>query len=507
MPFDIQSVAIIGGGPGGIASVYELTHTNKDGTTTVGSGKSTDPKFAKIVGFEQKLCCGGTWTPAFEHKGLGTPPQLVFDTENYDDPSIISPSYEPPEGIEKALVDNPVKTEFNQEARDLQWRHSALYEDLYTNVPSRFTRFSYMDYPDKYKDTKRTIYPFMSQTELCSSIRTFVDKEGIEDYYRFDSRIESVYKNDNGKWVLVVKKIVDGDHEEWYQEEFDAVVVAIGHFTVPVYPKTKGLAEFNKNFPGVVTHAFGYREHDDYKDKNVLMIGGSISTVNALQYVTSIAKSVTVASRGKHPLFDWINGAIRSDGITNKPPISNIDPVTGVITFEDGTTGSGYDKILFTTGYHYWFPFLKNQYKLTNKGSPKVNDVYLHTFWMEDPTLATIGVTGSTLLFTSLEHSAALIAGIWSNAKTLPPKEEQKEWANNRQKYVEENGGSYQYYHHRKIHPLLIEKSTKYYPLNRKDPLHEDFEHLDDVDTGIANIEKIFYGIKSNKLSVKDTLY
>ena len=56
---DIQSIAIIGAGPGGLASLYEFLHTNKDGSSTIGSANSIDPKFTKIVAFEQKDKVGG----------------------------------------------------------------------------------------------------------------------------------------------------------------------------------------------------------------------------------------------------------------------------------------------------------------------------------------------------------------------------------------------------------------------------------------------------------------
>ena len=53
---NIDSIGIIGAGPGGLASLYEFLHTNKDGTSTVGTGKRAEtPAFSKIVAFEQKI--------------------------------------------------------------------------------------------------------------------------------------------------------------------------------------------------------------------------------------------------------------------------------------------------------------------------------------------------------------------------------------------------------------------------------------------------------------------
>lgn len=48
---DINSIAIIGAGPGGLASLYEFLHTNKDGSSTAGGEVSKDPRFTKLA------CC------------------------------------------------------------------------------------------------------------------------------------------------------------------------------------------------------------------------------------------------------------------------------------------------------------------------------------------------------------------------------------------------------------------------------------------------------------------
>lgn len=52
---NINSIGIIGGGPGGLASLYEFLNTSKDGESTIGTDKRPiNPAFSKIVVFEQK---------------------------------------------------------------------------------------------------------------------------------------------------------------------------------------------------------------------------------------------------------------------------------------------------------------------------------------------------------------------------------------------------------------------------------------------------------------------
>ncbi|WEJ94049.1 hypothetical protein PSN45_001527 [Yamadazyma tenuis] len=508
MVLDVRSVAVIGGGPSGIASVYELTHTERGGISTItleGDGKAAkNPQFTKIVGFEQRERAGGSWNPSFDQTDLEVPPQDILDTERYNEPDVISPPADVPAGLEGSSEQNPVKTDFDQKARDLSWRFGGVYKDLYTNVPARFTRFSYMENEDKFHDEKRTIYPLMSQVELCKRIQTFVAKEGIEKYYRFNSRVESVVKTESGKWLLSIRKVYDGDHEEWYQEEFDAVLVAIGHFGVPVFPHTTGLAEFNRNFPGVVSHANSYRNHEDFRDKKVLVVGGSISTMNTIQYVLRLAKSFTVALREENKVYKWVNSALRTGGVILKPQIDSIDGKTGEITFKDGSRDSGFDKIVFSTGYHFHFPFLKGLVKF-DRQKRRLPGLYYNTFWIEDPTIASTGLTSSTLTFFCMETSAAAIAGVWSGVTELPSKEEQIKWEIERAESPPVEG--FLYFAHTKMEEQFLKPMSRFFTKNRRSPFYKDGIHVGDVDIAVDRIQKIFYSIRDGKLPIKDTLY
>jgi len=50
-------------------------------------------------------------------------------------------------------------------------------------------------------------------------------------------------------------------------EDFDAVINASGHYTVPYVPHTQGLAEFAAAYPGSVLHSKAYRGRDKYAGK------------------------------------------------------------------------------------------------------------------------------------------------------------------------------------------------------------------------------------------------
>lgn len=506
--FNINSVAIIGAGPAGIASLYEFLHTSKDGTSTVGGEVSENPLFDKIVVFEQKNQAGGIWTPDIGTKKLRAPPQSLFSTQKYNNPDVIHQSESVPEGVSTATVDKPIQVKVDpKDNTHLDWQETGVYTDLFTNIPTRFVRFSYQPNEEKYNDTSRTIYPFLSHQELTKRFSTFVEKEQLERNIRFNTRIEDVYKNDKGKWVITANRDSDSTHD-WYTEEFDAVVVANGHYTVPFIPHIPGLAEYATKYPEAVIHAKAYNTVDEFKDKKVLNVGGSISTANLVQYIYPVAKQLFVSRRGEHKVFPFINEAIVSEGIVAKPQIERIDPETDTVYFVDGTSESGFDKILLTTGYHYHYPFLKKLIEVVAPSNvSRVSGLYWDIFAIEDPTLAAVGIPVTGLKFTSIEAEAAAVAGVWSNSKDLPSKEEQIQWEKD---YLESRSGDidYHYYGPDEVQEKYIDKVINQFASpSRYNPLVEDGKYISDIFLGVANLEKLFYKLKNKELTIADTLY
>lgn len=504
---DINSIAIIGAGPGGLASLYEFLHTNKDGSSTAGGEVSKDPRFTKLVAFEQKDKAGGIWAPSLEQADLRVPPQAALDTQKYNDPDVIHPTVEIPLDLKGATRESPVSLKENTEISELEWRRSGVYPDLYTNIPSRFTRYSYLPNEEKYLDKSRKIYPFLRQQELTQRFTDFIEKEHLYDYIRTNTTVEKVAKNDEGKWVVTVReKDSKTGKENWYLEEFDAVVISNGHYTVPSIPVIEGLAEYNKKHPDAIVHAKSYRTEEEFRDKNTLVVGGSISTANLLQYIVPVAKKTVNSKRNIHLVFEWINDALVSDGIIAKGEIQKIDPDTGDVTFKDGSVEKGIEKILLTTGYHYHYPFLKDHLNVIDPSNlSRVAGLYYDTFSIEDPTLGTVGIAISQINFHTIEASAAALAGVWSGAKTLPTKQEQQEWEDN---LVKEKGNNliFHYYTHNQVKDGFIDKLEPYFPNGRYNPFVEDHKYIEEVDVGIENLRKLFYELKDQKIPKSATL-
>jgi Flavin-binding monooxygenase-like. len=73
--------------------------------------------------------------------------------------------------------------------------------------------------------------------------------------------------------------------------------------------------------------------------------------------------------------------------IEERAPISHISAEDRTIHFEDGTSETGVDKILFGTGFTWTLPFLPGVKTRNNR----VPDLYQHTFYRHDPTLVFVG--------------------------------------------------------------------------------------------------------------------
>jgi len=90
-------------------------------------------------------------------------------------------------------------------------------------------------------------------------------------------------------------------------EVYDAVMVCIGAFRRPRYPKIEGLDKF----PGELSHSYYYKNGDPYHKKKVIVVGNSLS---AIDVSTDIAKNQpeTILAVGSG---SWVLPQVSSEGI------------------------------------------------------------------------------------------------------------------------------------------------------------------------------------------------
>ncbi|ODV58557.1 FAD/NAD(P)-binding domain-containing protein [Ascoidea rubescens DSM 1968] len=504
----IKKIAIIGGGPAGIGALNELIHTSKDGKSYIGVKdlSSNEQAFGDIVVFEKNSSTGGLWNKDIIEKALD--PQLPnLELENYDKAEEVYYKYKIPENITNEYsIDKPLAISRKKNNTDIyQWSNSGVYKDLFTNVATKYMTFSY----DKVVPRlNRALGPLQSAWDVTNYLEKVVKDYDLKKYFRFYSSVENVEKI-NDKWVLTVRKQVIADdteekfiiNEEWYQEKFDAVIIANGK-TIPYFPKIGLLKEFVETNPDIyITHSKSILDPEIlHEKKKVLFIGGSISAVDLVQYTfpRPLNPSTVFLSRNSLPTYQWVKNLSESEGITVKTRIRNFIPDKQGVEFEDGSIETGFDAVIFATGYHQYVPFLSKEYL---KNHPRALDFYLHSFSLEDETLVNVGYnTDITAFFNRLEGYSAAVAGVWSGFKTLKSKKDQEAWIE-RQKTI-----TNKVFHQdvSQIRKEYVDDLLEFFPEGRNDPFGgERTSFPTDAVEAIDTIQKIFFDIKEGKVDGK----
>jgi cation diffusion facilitator CzcD-associated flavoprotein CzcO len=98
-------------------------------------------------------------------------------------------------------------------------------------------------------------------------------EDGFKDYRHLlslNTTVESVEKVGQ-EWVLTLRKSGEkfkGEKKDyWWQEKFDAVMIATGHYTAPFIPAIWGIDEAVKALPHKFEHSKFFRSPDHYVGK------------------------------------------------------------------------------------------------------------------------------------------------------------------------------------------------------------------------------------------------
>lgn len=461
--FKIDKIAIIGGGPSGLVTLNEFLHTSREGSSTIVQSNCQnkypkDPAFKEIVVFEQNDATGGVWKYSKE-----TDPMFPVDIDDYSNPRAIRPHFNSPDlkDLLNSDTENPIVRPLNQETveKNLMWNKSAVYDHLFTNIPKDLMRFSTSFDDPIIEDKNSTIYkPFVTHQNVLKYVENFAHDNDLLKYVRFNSNVEKVFKKGDSWYVTVCKIDKRNKNEIWYTEKFDAVVLAIGRFNIPFYPKIDGFQNFVRINPSIVLHSKSFRKTDDLKGKKVLVVGSNVSALDIIQYLIPISEvhisgnTKIVSNDGKsdenkdNKTSDWVEDVLSDESLSlfKHPRISKFEGNS--VHFIDGVVESGFDTILFCTGYHLHYPFLdipendgKEYISISSgyDGNPnyaqtKVDNLYLYTFTISDPTICHIGVAQNPLFFLTSEANCIAIAGVWSNHRALPAKQIQRDWINSR---------------------------------------------------------------------------
>jgi cation diffusion facilitator CzcD-associated flavoprotein CzcO len=160
----------------------------------------------------------------------------------------------------------PARTPKHERPR---YAESSVYPYLETNVHSVAMSFSQEKIPSiksklsVSKHGKDT--PFVHHSVIQKYVDSLVHRNGYEKIISYNTTVERAEKVGD-EWRLTLRQ-ESGNEDIWWEERFDALVVASGHYNVPYIPIINGLAEFEKQYPGSVKHSKMFRGRDAYRGK------------------------------------------------------------------------------------------------------------------------------------------------------------------------------------------------------------------------------------------------
>ncbi|GAM89245.1 hypothetical protein ANO11243_072820 [Dothideomycetidae sp. 11243] len=376
--FDVTSVAIIGAGPSGLAAARFLL---------------AEQHFKRIDVFEQRSRVGGVWNfnPAVKHVPSDLPlPQVAPATD-----------INAGEGSDEFL--------------------SPLYDLLETNIPKDLMRLSDVEWG-------QDVQLFPKHQTVTELVERYADH--VRHLIRFDTRVLHVQSKAADHEVapgwIVRTRGLDGVE---VVQEYDAVIVANGHFNVPHIPDYPGLKDWGSRNPGGVSHSMFYKHPDDYQDKKIVVVGNAPSGIDIANQIKVTCRSPLLHSQRSESFL-----------LSDPEPCRKVMPAIAeflpgsdrAIRFVDGHIERDIDQVLFCTGYLYSFPFLDVSPPVIDDGV-YVKGLWQHLFYRHDPTLAFTVLQQRVIPFPMAEAQAAVLARVWSGRLSLPSEMEMEHWERNLQ--------------------------------------------------------------------------
>jgi trimethylamine monooxygenase len=327
-----KRVAIIGAGPSGLAQLRAFQSAAKAGA-----------EIPEIVCFEKQENWGGLWNYTWR-TGL----------DEYGEPV-----------------------------------HCSMYRYLWSNGPKEGLEFADYSFEEHFG---KQIASYPPRAVLFDYIEGRVKKANVRDWIRFRTAVRHVaYDAGRAKFTVTADDLVN-DHE--YDEEFDHVIVASGHFSTPNVPHFEGFTNFN----GRVLHAHDFRDAMEFKGKDILIIGTSYSAEDiGSQCWKYGCKSVTVSHRTAPMGYKW------PDNWTEVPLLQKVKGNTA--TFKDGSTAD-VDAIILCTGYIHHFPFMPDALRLKTANRLATADLYKGVAWVDNPDLFYLGMQDQWYTFNMFDAQA-----------------------------------------------------------------------------------------------------
>lgn len=267
--------------------------------------------------------------------------------------------------------------------------HCSMYRYLWTNGPKEGLEFADYSFEEHFG---KQIASYPPRAVLFDYMEGRALKADIRGWIRFNTPVRFVrYNEEEGNFTITAHDQVN-DHT--YEEIFDHVICASGHFSTPNVPFYEGFDTFN----GRILHAHDFRDAREFSDKDILILGSSYSAEDiGSQCWKYGAKSITVAYRNAPMGFKW------PENWEEVPALVKVDGKTAY--FKDGTTRD-VDAIILCTGYKHFFNFLPDDLRLKTANRLATAELYKGVVLIRNPKMFYLGMQDQWFTFNMFDAQA-----------------------------------------------------------------------------------------------------
>ncbi|KAJ7190186.1 FAD/NAD-P-binding domain-containing protein [Mycena pura] len=421
-PHPISSVAVIGAGPAGLqATATLLSLTN-----------------VSVRLFERAPAPGGNWFYTDEKPAREAYPDRPLDA--VDLPENLPATYFYGEGDDGISLDERWRA---------HWHPRPVWNDMHLNAPTLITELPGVKYPANtpwaasVHAVQRLVRAYASMHSLNANDEP--STPNVAPVTSYSTRVERLRKcNATATWVLTLRRMQHLPESgrlrvDFWEEHFDAVVVATGHFPEPHVPAIAGIEDWSKTQSGghwSMTHVQSFRRAEDYAGKTVLIVGASVSATEIARYIGPVVRQLIVSARpnpfrdayGLDIVLRWPDNAEIAPEIEEFEPLERYDAgiAAGRIRLLNGTVLQGVDEIILATGYrrNTFLPDLVNPATMDN--------LHWTGHYIHDPTLA---YAHAVRPWTHGRYQSAGFAKVWAGSARLPSRA--RMWADYRAKKYE----------------------------------------------------------------------
>jgi trimethylamine monooxygenase len=283
--------------------------------------------------------------------------------------------------------------------------HGSMYRYLWSNGPKEVLEFADYTFEEHFG---KPIPSFPPREVLHNYITGRAEKDELRRFIQFNTAVRWVAPGSGGGFEVTTENLTD---QHTRTEEFDYVIVATGHYSVPNVPEYEGFA----TFPGRVMHSHDFRDPHEFADRDLLVMGSSYSAEDiALQSKKYGARSVTITYRTEPMGFSW------PEGIEEVPLLARMEGNTA--HFIDGSTRH-IEAIVLCTGYRHSFPFIDDALRLRTANELYPPNLYRGVFWLDDPRMMYLGMQDQYYTFSLFDVEAFTARDFVLGRSSLPSRE------------------------------------------------------------------------------------